>query len=369
MTNLVKAMLACLTVAALAAIAAAPNGPAVGAGYQGLSATPSPFPPPVAEPNTFEGTVTVDGQPAPDGTLVEAVVDGVVCNSDLTDGGHYRLVVEVHRCGSPGQSVTFRVSGRTADETAVLVSPLFSRILNLTVGAAAIAPAQILGVSTGCSREFAGRAKATFMWDAGLGQSQWLDLSLLDNGFEGGTFLAAGPLPLSAEPYGLESGSFTWDDLAPNVRHFWRVNTAASGVWAPSTTASFTTPDCLSEPPGAATHLNVSRQACALDLEGTRTVTFDWEPALFFRRDPATGLEFITPGEQWLDISVLNNNFAPGTFLGIRVPDDADYRAFDVRGIRGTARHYWRINTLGPDGWKPSITQYLDAIQCPGDTG
>lgn len=365
MTKVRAAVLACLTVGAIAAIAASPNGAAVESGSHPLAAAQPTPPPPVAEPNVFEGSVTIDQQPAPDGTLVEAVVDGVVCDTNVTAAGHYRLTVEVFQCGGPMDTVTFRVGGRIANETADLVSPLATLTLNLTVGPRAISPAQLYGISTGCSGEFPGRAKVTFMWDAGFGQSQWLDLSLANNGFRPGTFLAAGPLPVVyARAAGNELARFTWDGLIPNTRHFWRVNTADSGMWRPSDTTSFVTPDCHSERPGAATRMGVSQQWCGPEPARAR-VTFDWEPALFFGRT-ASGLEYTAPGEQWLDISLFDNGFALGTFVGIRVPDEASFGPFDVRGIRGGAAHYWRINTLGPDGWRPSATQYFDAIQCPG---
>jgi hypothetical protein len=44
-------------------------------------------------PGTYNGTVTINGQPAPDGTLIQAFVQGLAWASDVTSGGHY--VVDV----------------------------------------------------------------------------------------------------------------------------------------------------------------------------------------------------------------------------------------------------------------------------------
>ena len=348
-----------LILVSVGAIATAPIGATVEGGQAGLATEPQPPLPPYPEPNTFEGSVTIDGQPAPDGTLVVGVVDGVLCDTNLTMGGRYRLVVEVFRCGSPGDVVRFAAWAGFAAETAVLVSPLFTRTLDLTIGAAGPASARLLGVSTACSRNYPGRARITFMWDASLGEHLWLDLSIFDNGFRPGTFIGAGPFPVSLEPYGLESGSFTWDDLAPTVRHFWRVNAVQAGYWAPSATASFVTPDCRFERPGAATQMDIWRQECAFDEKGTRIVTFTWLPAI------ARALPELVR-EQWLDISIFDNNFAPGTYVGIPVPKNVG--VFVVRGITGSARHYWRINTFAVHTWNRSNIHYFDAIQCPNQT-
>lgn len=67
---------------------------------------------------------------------------------------------------------------------------------------------------------------------------QWLDLSLFDNGWQGGTFLGAGPIPASAQTY-------SWSGLKPNAVHFVRVNQLLpGGNWDTSQTFQFTTGNC-----------------------------------------------------------------------------------------------------------------------------
>jgi uncharacterized repeat protein (TIGR02543 family) len=68
-------------------------------------------------PSVFYGTVSTltPAGPVPEGTLVQALVDGELRASDATDAqGDYFLKVE-----GPGGTVTFKVAGVTANQTAV----------------------------------------------------------------------------------------------------------------------------------------------------------------------------------------------------------------------------------------------------------
>jgi len=99
--------------------------------------------------------------------------------------------------------------------------------------------ARPISAAQGCSALYPGRAVVIFAWSTGLvaGDSQWLDLSLFDNGFVGGTYVGAGPFAGYA-------GSFIWDGLLPGAVHYYRVNTHAYGGWHPSGTYSFRTQLC-----------------------------------------------------------------------------------------------------------------------------
>ena len=80
----------------------------------------------------------------------------------------------------------------------------------------------------------------TFSWNpppSNMVQQQWIDLSIFDNGFAGGTFIGAGPFPVWI-------GEFTWTGLRPNTTHYWRVNSLVGGSWLPSRTYPFTTGSC-----------------------------------------------------------------------------------------------------------------------------
>jgi uncharacterized protein YkwD len=58
---------------------------------------------------------------------------------------------------------------------------------------------------------------------------------------------------------------------------------------------------------------------------------------------------------QWLDISLSNNGFAPGTFLGAG-PMSLGQNTLTWNGIKPGFVHYWRVNTLTSAGWVPSAT-------------
>jgi hypothetical protein len=78
-------------------------------------------------PATFYGTLTVDGRPAPAGTMVRAFIDGKDCTQSdvrgsIMDGDAARYVVtvvhETHTegCGHEGAEVSFTVAGLPAPQ-------------------------------------------------------------------------------------------------------------------------------------------------------------------------------------------------------------------------------------------------------------
>jgi hypothetical protein len=60
-------------------------------------------------------------------------------------------------------------------------------------------------------------------------------------------------------------------------------------------------------------------------------------------------------GPQWLDISIFNNDFAPGTYLSIG-PLGRDAWGYILPRMSHATTHYVRVNTLTSQGWKPSAT-------------
>src|SRR5436190_20516062 len=93
-------------------------------------------------PTRAFGTVTIDGQPAPLGTIVQAYIDDQLCgegmvrrvNDDLPQG----YVVDVAGaaqtpgCAGEGDTITFRIGGVKANETGTFATGSFLR-LDLTV--------------------------------------------------------------------------------------------------------------------------------------------------------------------------------------------------------------------------------------------
>jgi len=85
-------------------------------------------PPPI--PHEFSGTVSIDGGPADQGTLVQAFVDDVEDKSTAVDEqSSYFLLVS-----GPGTTVTFRVGGVLANETAVWEEGGIDEGFHLTIG-------------------------------------------------------------------------------------------------------------------------------------------------------------------------------------------------------------------------------------------
>ena len=94
-----------------------------------------------ARPSWFSGSVTIDGQPVPDGTRIEALIGDVVCGTATTEDSGYFLAVRSdfgggnsyqEGCGRSGVLVGFRVGELIANETGT-----FSEVrqeLDLTFG-------------------------------------------------------------------------------------------------------------------------------------------------------------------------------------------------------------------------------------------
>ncbi len=96
---------------------------------------------PPAPPARFAGTVTIDGQPAPAGTVIEARIGNAPCGVTqvFMQGGQARYVLDVPaldpganpNCGVDGAVVTFYIGGKRAAETGTWANYQLNQ-LNLT---------------------------------------------------------------------------------------------------------------------------------------------------------------------------------------------------------------------------------------------
>jgi hypothetical protein len=70
-------------------------------------------------------------------------------------------------------------------------------------------------------------------------------------------------------------------------------------------------------------------------------------------------------GPQWVDLSLFDNGFALGTFLGSG-PIDAGQRSLIWDGLLPNTLHFVRVNTLTASGWFPSQTMtFVTPNDCP----
>jgi len=100
--------------------------------------------------------------------------------------------------------------------------------------APAIGPGIMTAQCLGAARN---AVRTTFLWAPSRGGSQWLDLSIFNNGFAPGTFVSTGTL--GPPVYG-----FIWSGMLEGTTHFARVNTLTSAGWKTSETLAFYTPVC-----------------------------------------------------------------------------------------------------------------------------
>jgi hypothetical protein len=104
-------------------------------------------------------------------------------------------------------------------------------------------------------------------------------------------------------------------------------------------------------PSQAATNQLYTTQSCLAD--GSVRVDFSWKG-----NDPAAN-------QQWLDLSLFNNGWEWGTFLGAGpMPGSQDALRWD--GLIAGTTHFVRVNQQLADGtWDPSITYTFVTANCP----
>jgi hypothetical protein len=92
-------------------------------------------------------------------------------------------------------------------------------------------------------------------------------------------------------------------------------------------------------------------QSCLPD--GSVRVKFDWSG-----NDPSAI-------QQWLDLSLFDNGWQWGTFLGAG-PMPASQQSLSWDGLIPNTTHFVRLNQeLTPGTWDPSLTYYWTTLNCP----
>jgi len=86
--------------------------------------------PPIAQ--SFYGTVTLDGAPAPNGTSVTAEMNGRVAGSDSVSGGEYSLTINTIEGDHDGDTIYFYVAGYSAGSTSFSEGAITQRNLSAT---------------------------------------------------------------------------------------------------------------------------------------------------------------------------------------------------------------------------------------------
>jgi len=205
------------------------------------------------------------------------------------------------------------------------------------------APLSVEGSTTqSCSALFPGRVAVSFSWPrvpAGV-SAVWLDLSLSGEDFAPGTFAGVGPLAPTAT-------SYTWDGLSGGLLHYYRVNALTRDGWHPVASGSFSSGYCSAANPS----LQPIRQECVAGANpGGVRVRFSWTPNLHNKG-------------QWLDLSLSDDPFAPGKFVGAG-PLPSGIATYTWEGLVPNAVHYWRVNELVGGRWFTSQTGSFVTLPC-----
>jgi len=97
-------------------------------------------PPPV--PYRFYGAASIGGNPAPDGTVISAEVNGVELTKSVTSGGKYGYgELEFDVAAAKGDTVVFKINGVTAQSYSITESP--GSLIELDLAVASAPPAEV----------------------------------------------------------------------------------------------------------------------------------------------------------------------------------------------------------------------------------
>jgi uncharacterized protein (DUF736 family) len=261
--------------------------------------------------------VTRDGSNVPNDTDIDLSASrGSVSPSrvDTENGGAF-ATYQAPNSGSGAATITASALGQTKT---------VSIDISCGGGAGSNVPAQLNFPSTVCAGN--NRANVGFSWTPTSNASaQYLDITLFDNNFAPGTFIGAA--------LGSSSSQLTWNGLIQDLPHYWRITTLTNDGWLVSSTGAFV--------PCGGPELRGTSYTCT--GSNRAAVTFFWAPA--------------SPGgsSTWLDLTLFNNGFAPGSFIGAGPLGNVQQITWP--GILADATHYYRINSfLSGTGWVPSST-------------
>jgi hypothetical protein len=179
----------------------------------------------------------------------------------------------------------------------------------------------------------------------------WIDLSLFNNNFAAGTFIGAGSFALRPDD-GYLSG---WTGLSVGRGHYYRLNALVDGRWIELGRGSFETPLC-----GL-----VRTIACPFNVKGAPPNELAF--ATFAVPGGSVSPDGPNPREGWLDLSLFNNGFRLGTFLGAGPFHPVANTEFQWEGLVTARRHFVRVNTLHDNGlWIPRINDSFVTLECRG---
>ena len=129
---------------------------------------------PIAEPAYFRGSVTINGEAAPDGTPIEALIEETVCGTTTTSEGRYSITVNTNvgegiefqkGCGLGGDDVLFRSGELLAAERGTFLHGIIEDLdLNFGIVASPTVPPQFPDTGSGVAGGSGTPAPPWLLW-------------------------------------------------------------------------------------------------------------------------------------------------------------------------------------------------------------
>lgn len=156
----------------------------------------------------------------------------------------------------------------------------------------------------------------------------WIDLSLVDNNFLSGSFVAIGPFLSQSDGHAV-----FWNGLLPGKQHFYRFNALVGERWVQVGAGFFETPDCD-------VVTQISCDSAEALINKVRFNLAAWRPkGLGPPPDKDHPVE-------WLDLTLWYDFFEGSSVVGTPIHTPTTLEMNILPGLR----HFYRRNVLGVDG-------------------
>jgi hypothetical protein len=196
-------------------------------------------------------------------------------------------------------------------------------------------------VTQSCPAGEDGGVTVSFVWPApATGATEtWLDIGYAAK-LPDGSYQGYGPFDPAQTAYAIAG-------LPAGVTYYYRVQSKLADGWRTDASGSFVSSCGRAAVPGVVTPRCYEGPAPGPSDDAV-AAALSWLPG--------------SPGEQWVDLTVAGEAFAPGAYQGYG-PVASGGASYEVLGLARGVTYWWRVNTRTPGGW---LTSGVGQFATPG---